>query len=265
MQHAKQQEDWAIVLRFYPNLTELEARLSKIDPSLVADFRSSLLTSKRYKESQIIVNQIEQGYLENFFGNDPLIIDFARDLLIAGKRDGAKELNGAIKVVGKSLSAEKIIEQLEKKYLPNRQKTKAPKMIKVQQKQSFDGTRAIVIIGLVVIIAAIWVESSMPKVNQQQVSSEEINKELLTWSVAISEKVQLYWLKPTDEMVTCNVYIQQSRDGTINQIAIRSCEGIPSEAYKKSIELAVKNASPLPHAPSDASFKSEIMFIFKPK
>lgn len=112
----KQQEDWAIALRFYPDLTELETRLGKIDPSLVSEFRSSLLASQQYEQRQRVASQLEQIYLEDYFGNEPLIVDFARELLLSGKRDGAKELNRMLKVVGASVSSETIIEEIRDHY-----------------------------------------------------------------------------------------------------------------------------------------------------
>jgi hypothetical protein len=76
--------DWAIALRFYPDLTELETRLGKVDPSLIPKFRSSLLASQQYEQRQRVASQLEQSYLESFFGNDPKILECARDLLLAG-------------------------------------------------------------------------------------------------------------------------------------------------------------------------------------
>lgn len=116
-EQAKQQADWAIALRFYPDLTELETRLGKIDSSLITEFRSRLLASQQYEQRQLIANQLEQNYLEDYFGNDALIVDFARELLLAGKRDGAKELNRMLKVVGASVSSEAIIEEIRDNYL----------------------------------------------------------------------------------------------------------------------------------------------------
>lgn len=144
-QAAKQQEDWAIALRFYPDLTDIESRLNKIDPVLVPEFRSSLLASQQYERRQAVASQIEQQYLEDYFGNDKLVVDFARELLLAGKRDGAKELNRMMKVVGGGVSAAKIIEQIEAEYLPQRkadreeqerirkEKMKAERELKKQQ------------------------------------------------------------------------------------------------------------------------------------
>ena len=123
-EQAKQQADWAIALRFYPDLTELETRLGKIDPSLISEFRSSLLASQQYEQRQSVANQLEQSYLEDYFGNEPLIVDFARELLLAGKRDGAKELNRMVKVVGGGVSSAKIIDQIEAEYFPQRKAEK---------------------------------------------------------------------------------------------------------------------------------------------
>lgn len=263
--HTKQQEDWAIALRFYPDLTALEDRLSLIDPKIVADFRASLLASQQYPERQAVAYQIEQAYLEKFFGSDPLIVDFARDLLLAGKRDGAKELNGAIKVVGKSLSAEKIIEPLASKYLPNRPKVKIPNVIKAQQHPRENTSRVRLVSALILaVIAIIWLSWPKSQADQKQVSAVKLNEKMGVWVTAIGNKVRSSWVRQTNEMVTCEVYIKQSRDGVVNQVEIRTCDGYASEAYRQSLISAMKNASPLPVAPSDDVFKNEIIFIFKP-
>lgn len=115
----KQNEDWQIALRFYPDLTELETRLAKIDPSLVPDFRKILLSDQQYDRRQAIANQLEQDYLEGFFGTHPALIDCARNLLLAGHREIAKELNQTIKVVGNTITAEQIILQIEDKHFPH--------------------------------------------------------------------------------------------------------------------------------------------------
>ncbi|MCL5796880.1 MAG: hypothetical protein M1579_05200, partial [Gammaproteobacteria bacterium] len=76
--------------------------------------------SQQYEQRQRVASQLEQIYLEDYFGNEPLIVDFARELLLSGKRDGAKELNRMVKVVGGGVSSAKIIEQIEAEYLPQR-------------------------------------------------------------------------------------------------------------------------------------------------
>lgn len=282
MEHTKQQSDWAIALRFYPDLSGLEVRLYLIDPDIVADFKASLLASKQYQERQALADQIEQAYLEKFFGGDPLIIDFARDLLLAGRRDGAKELNSAIKVVGKSISSERIIEQLASKYLPNRPMVKRQDVIKVQQKPSTLGSRIMLIIVIAVIVAAASFALSSRQELHKPVSEDkprdetpeqrlrrllkedELRDETSAWIQAIGGKVRRSWVLQTNEQITCDVYIKQSRDGVVNKIEVKACDGYASEAYRQSLISAIKRASPLPLAPSDDVFKNELIFIFKP-
>lgn len=279
MQPTYRHDEWLIALRFYPDLTDLEGRLTKIDPSLISEFRDKLLDSKRYEQRKSIACQIEQNYLEKFFGTDPLIIEFARDLLVAGRRDGAKELNCSIKVVGQSLSAEKIIEKLEAQYLPNRPKKRTPIVVQDKSKQSnfLSGTSIVSLIIIAVIsIGYLTLKPTQEPSNRisysalqptQEPSHQNIktdHAEFETWVAAVQGKVRRYWIKPSNEMSICEVYIQQSRDGVVQHIKIKTCEGNPSEAYKKSIESAVKNASPLPKVPSDADFRSEMLLIFKP-
>jgi curved DNA-binding protein CbpA len=114
---AKQQADWQIALRFYPDLTTFETRLAKFDTDLVSEFRSNLLATQQYERRQAIADKLEQDYLEGYFGDHPDIVQFARELLLAGKREGAKELNQMLKVVGNSVSPHKVIDQLADKYL----------------------------------------------------------------------------------------------------------------------------------------------------
>jgi hypothetical protein len=62
--------------------------------------------------------EFDKGSLEGYFGDHPDIVEFARELLLAGKRDGAKELNQMLKVVGHSVSADEIIKRLQSQYFP---------------------------------------------------------------------------------------------------------------------------------------------------
>jgi len=118
--NSKQQADWQIALRFYSDLTTFETRLAKFDTNLVSEFRSNLLATQQYERRQAIADKLEQDYLEGYFGDHPDIVQFARELLLAGKREGAKELNQMLKVVGGSVPADEIIKRLQKQYFPHK-------------------------------------------------------------------------------------------------------------------------------------------------
>lgn len=118
--NSKQQADWQIALRFYPDLTSFETRLAKFDTDLVSEFRSNLLATQQYERRQSIADKLEQNYLEGYFGDHPDIVQLARELLLAGKREGAKELNQMLKVVGNSVPASEIIKRLQAQYFPHK-------------------------------------------------------------------------------------------------------------------------------------------------
>lgn len=109
--------------------------------------------------------------------------------------------------------------------------------------------------------------SSDTKANIKQEAKENddlARQETSTWISAISAKVRRAWIKESTENAVCYVYMRQTREGEVKEVRVKSCQGGASEAYKRSVELAVRRASPLPRAPSDEVFKEEIVFTFKP-
>jgi colicin import membrane protein len=62
------------------------------------------------------------------------------------------------------------------------------------------------------------------------------------------------------------VYVLQDRNGNVLSSKIRDCNidsSAKADNFKDSIERAVYKASPLPVAPDDAVFDSEITFYFR--
>lgn len=92
-----------------------------------------------------------------------------------------------------------------------------------------------------------------------------VKQETATWVSAIAAKVKRAWIRESDESAVCDVYMKQTREGVVKEVRVKSCQGDASESYKRSVELAVRRASPLPKAPSDEVFREEIIFIFKPQ
>jgi len=56
--------------------------------------------------------------------------------------------------------------------------------------------------------------------------------------------------------------VEQNRFGEVQQVRIKQCSG--NEAFKSSIERAVRKASPLPEAPNNDVFEKKLEFIFRP-
>jgi colicin import membrane protein len=82
---------------------------------------------------------------------------------------------------------------------------------------------------------------------------------------AIQQKVERNWVRPANAEVglDCAVKVQQLPGGEVVNVSFGACNG--DATIKRSIESAVRKASPLP-APRDPSvFERNLTLIFKPK
>ena len=60
-------------------------------------------------------------------------------------------------------------------------------------------------------------------------------------------------------------YVRQDRSGNLQDVEIRNCKtdySSNSQTFKDSVMRAVYKSAPLPSAPNEAVFESEILFIF---
>jgi curved DNA-binding protein CbpA len=109
-------EDWKLACKFAPEAERCFAYLRKLSNSLAFSFASYLLDSKKFNHSVSIATQFQRDFLGEYFGSDFRIQDFARDLLLCGEVQAAKELNKAVKVMGKSLSYAQTKDEIAKDY-----------------------------------------------------------------------------------------------------------------------------------------------------
>jgi curved DNA-binding protein CbpA len=109
--------DWGIALKYYPDLDALESGLRLFSWRIAYSFRAYLLEAKRFEERNAVADAIEQQFLETYFGSDPRIVAFARDLIILGNRHAAKELNEAIRVLGAQADPPRLIERIRMQFL----------------------------------------------------------------------------------------------------------------------------------------------------
>ncbi len=97
---SERDSDWEVAARYQPELLILEKNLSRIATELAFTFRLTLLESRNFAESRAIATALEKKFLEKFFGSDPDGQEFARELLLEGRRDAAREVNRVAKVFG---------------------------------------------------------------------------------------------------------------------------------------------------------------------
>ena len=106
---------------------------------------------------------------------------------------------------------------------------------------------------------------------EQELADEELRLASLTasdeqrWAFAIQQKVTRNWIRPgsTIENLECIVDVRQLPGGEVVNVTIVSCNG--DAAVRRSIEAAVKKASPLPAPDNPSVFQRNLQFTFKPE
>ncbi|MDH3342520.1 MAG: cell envelope integrity protein TolA [Gammaproteobacteria bacterium] len=80
----------------------------------------------------------------------------------------------------------------------------------------------------------------------------------------IEQKVARNWLRPatSTSSMTCEVIVTQTSLGDVIDVSLRKC--VNDMAFQRSIERAVRKASPLPPPPNPEVFDREIHFTFRP-
>jgi colicin import membrane protein len=82
---------------------------------------------------------------------------------------------------------------------------------------------------------------------------------------AIQAHVEQRWFEPPGigQGASCTVHVMQIPGGEVVGMRFGTCNG--GEAMRRSIETAVKNASPLPAPPEPGLFEREVRLVFTPR
>ena len=83
--------------------------------------------------------------------------------------------------------------------------------------------------------------------------------------ILIAQKVERNWLRPVANSSgqSCDVIVTQTMMGDVIDVRVQSCTS--DNAFQRSVERAVRKASPLPMPPDPELFDREIYFKFKPR
>ena len=81
----------------------------------------------------------------------------------------------------------------------------------------------------------------------------------------IENRIQQNWIPPASAQVglECTVYVTQIPGGDVVDVRVGQCNG--DEAVVRSIEVAVRSASPLPRPPIPSLFDRNLEVIFRPE
>jgi len=108
--------DWKTALDFYPDLSDISKRLSKISLRLIFTYKLCLLETKEFDQRLKLAKLLERQFLEQFFGTNEEVLQFAQELIFSGKKHAAKDLNNAIRVLGSSSNPLLIINRIKEKH-----------------------------------------------------------------------------------------------------------------------------------------------------
>lgn len=106
--------DWRTATRFYPDLDSICAKLKKISWRVENSYKAYLLDSKHYEKRHEISNNFEREFLQRYFGKDPYLVKFAKQLILSGNKSAARDLNNAIRVLGQRSDPSRIISIIKK-------------------------------------------------------------------------------------------------------------------------------------------------------
>ncbi|MBW7834528.1 MAG: DnaJ domain-containing protein [Simplicispira suum] len=106
------EEDWMLASKYYPDLLQIEIRLSKISWRLAYSYRAYVLEAQKFKERKTIADSMMQQFLILYFGTNKEIIAFALKLINSGNKPAARTLNKTVRVLGSKIDVGRVIEQI---------------------------------------------------------------------------------------------------------------------------------------------------------
>ncbi len=109
------ESDWKEVLVYFPDLKIIAERLSKTSKSLEYTYKVIVLEHKKFNDRHKLADNLEQHFLETYFGKNQKIINFAKQLIAIGDKKSAKELNRAVNLLGSEVDPHLIINKIVEK------------------------------------------------------------------------------------------------------------------------------------------------------
>lgn len=98
---------------------------------------------------------------------------------------------------------------------------------------------------------------------QQRLHQQQLLSVRQQYMADIRNKVERNWLRPTGSRGShCRVVIHQIPGGEVVDVRLTECDG--DVAFQRSVEAAVRKASPLPPPSNPEVFDREIEFVFEP-
>jgi colicin import membrane protein len=140
----------------------------------------------------------------------------------------------------------------EKKRLEEKRKAEEQRKRRAEEKAEFER-------------ALLEEERREEEAKRQTARTARLNKQRQQYIMLIAQKVENSWLRPvttyTDQ--SCEVIVTQTMSGDVIDVQVQACTS--DNAFQRSVERAVRKASPLPLPPDPELFERKIVFKFKPR
>lgn len=110
------ENDWAIAEKYHPSLKTHAQQLGSISRTLVLPFKIYILEEQSFSIAAHVAESMIAKYLNTYFGTNESIVSYAKQLLIHGHRDAAKELNKVVRIFGKEIVPSKVIDTINTEF-----------------------------------------------------------------------------------------------------------------------------------------------------
>ena len=107
---------WQIAVSVVTDLSDIRKRLNKTAHRLAFAFMVLMLERKDFQNRHEIASRLERRFLEERFGTDPKVVNFAKELIELGQRQAVRRLNQYVDVLGSKLDAFLIIEKIVQEF-----------------------------------------------------------------------------------------------------------------------------------------------------
>lgn len=112
-------EKWRLVISFFPIVGRAERVLRRTSLDLVEEFRARILSGREYESAMEIALEMKRRHrsrdvepLEARFGQSPVVLAYAQDLVRRSDAEGLKNLETATALIGDRLEDEQLVDRL---------------------------------------------------------------------------------------------------------------------------------------------------------
>jgi hypothetical protein len=108
-------DEWSVVIEYFPEIDNLFKSLTRLNLNLSAAFRVNLITTKKYREANILFQKMKFEFLRTKFGENWSIHSLVLAAIETGNKNFALELNRDLVILGEE-EYSVILVRLRQKY-----------------------------------------------------------------------------------------------------------------------------------------------------